>query len=134
MANMSLCVALALSIYCLNDASAYQVPLRARILLQDTVNVASTRIRVADLSSAVSSPGDVQLGEEELKGIINVTSSNEPVMYGAYFLGPSEVAQINHTVSSELVCLLSQFAVLWGPGAVVLVPDSCVSDLCSLCC
>jgi hypothetical protein len=129
---MSLCVALALSMYCLIDASAYQVPLRARSLL--TVKVASTRIRVADLSSAVSSPVDVQLGEEELEGIINVTSSNKPVMYGAYFLGPSEVAQINQTVSSELVCVLSQFSVLWVLGAVVLVPGSCVSDPCFLCC
>jgi hypothetical protein len=109
---MSHCIALALSMCSLIEARSSDVPLPARSLLQDTDNVASTRIRVADLGTAIWSSGDVQLGEEELKGKINVTSSSEPVMYGAYYLGPSEVAQIDHTIRTELVCFLRPYAVL----------------------
>jgi hypothetical protein len=80
-----------------------QAPFRARSLLQDTGtdHVAPARIRVADLETARAMSGDVQLRELELEGIVNVTYSNKPVMYGAYYLGPSEVAQINHTISTE---------------------------------
>jgi hypothetical protein len=71
-----------------------------------TVDTIGSRIRVADFKSVLRSAGDVDIGERELAGSINVTSSDVPVLYGAYYLGPDEVAQINHTIATELVCCL----------------------------
>jgi hypothetical protein len=104
MASIRLCVALALSVCCGVDGRAYQVTLPGRSLLQSTVNTVAARIRVVNFASVLNSSGDVKVDEEELQGSINVTSSDEPVLYGAYFLGPSQVAQINHTIATERVC------------------------------
>jgi hypothetical protein len=106
MASTLLCVALAFVLWCLGDARSYQVsyPAIARRLHQETVDTVGARIRVADFKSVLRSSGDKLLDEKELAGSINVTSSDVTVLYGAYYLGQDEVAQINHTIATELVC------------------------------
>jgi hypothetical protein len=63
-------------------------------------------VRVANFTAIIDVAGDALVPEQELTGRINVTPSDMPVLYGAYYLGPDEVAQINHTIASEMVrCL-----------------------------
>jgi hypothetical protein len=134
MTSIIVYLAQALMSWCLVDARSYQVSYPARRLQQETANVVGAKIRVADFASVLRSSGDVVLSETELAGRINVTSSAEPVLYGAYYLGPDQVAQINHTISTELVCLLhllcawelrSIFTADWSPRAYVRLPLIC---------
>jgi hypothetical protein len=99
-------LALALMLWRLGDARSSQVSYPPRRLHQETVNAIVAKIRVADFASVARASGDALLSERELAGRVNVTSSDEPVLYGAYYLGPGQVAQINHTIATELVCYL----------------------------
>jgi hypothetical protein len=89
MASFILCVVLSFILWWLGDARANQVggvTAPGRRLLQGTVNTVAARIRVVNFEVIVSSAGDAWVEEEELQGSINVTSSTEPVLYGAYYL------------------------------------------------
>lgn len=86
--------------------------------LQQNGPQSATKVRVVDFAT-LKTNGDQRVGEKELKGRINVTDSTEPVQYGAYFLGPDQVAQLNHTIATELVRLAPPSLVcvhFWLPG------------------
>jgi hypothetical protein len=103
MLRIGLCVALGLGVVCVVDGLDSQVPMQGRSLLQGNETTVPAKIRVANLTNVLNTTGDVLLDEQELQGSIDVTSSSEPVLYGTYFLGPSELAEINHTIATELV-------------------------------
>jgi hypothetical protein len=100
-----LCLARVFIVPGLVDARSDEILAPARSLLQDTPNIVAS-LRVANLTTIIDVAGDALVPEQELTGRINVTPSDMPVLYGAYNLGPDEVAQINHTIASELVCCL----------------------------
>jgi hypothetical protein len=112
MTSIIFCLAQALMLWCLGDARSSQLSYPARRLHQETVNAVGAKIRVADFASVARRSGDALLSERELAGRVNVTSADEPaaVLYGAYYLGPSQVAQINHTIATELVRFLRLLA------------------------
>jgi hypothetical protein len=105
MSSIILFLPLVFSVSCLVAAHSDQISLPGRSLLQDSEKVVAS-VRVANLTSIMNVAGDSLMPEQELKGRINVTSSDVPVLYGAYYLGSDEVAQINHSIASELVCCL----------------------------
>ena len=101
MACASLFVALALALGGVDARGLNRVTLPGRSLQQTDLG-SVTRVRVVNFSS-LPDTNDQDVDETELSGRINVTASNEPVMYGAYYLGPDQVKQINATIASELV-------------------------------
>ena len=101
MACAILFVALALALGGVDARGVNRATLPARRLQHSDLETV-TRVRVANFS-ALSDSNDQEVDETELSGRINVTASNEPVMYGAYYLGPDQVKQINATIASELV-------------------------------
>jgi hypothetical protein len=103
--HLTVALALALAVLCVVDGRDSQVTMHSRSLLQNSANEEVATLRVANFATLIddSSNSDVIVDEKELRGTITVTPSTEPVLYGAYFLGPSEVAQINHTIATELV-------------------------------
>jgi hypothetical protein len=103
MLRIGLCVALALRVVCVVDGRDSQVSMQGRSLLQGNETTVPAKIRVSNFANALDTIGDVHMDEQELQGSIDVTTSTEPVLYGTYNLGPSELAQINHTIASELV-------------------------------
>jgi hypothetical protein len=120
MFSIILCLARVFIVSCLVDARSDEIPVPARSLLQDTPNIVAS-VRVANLTTIIDVAGDALVPEQELTGRINVTPSDMPVLHGAYFLGPDEVAQINHTIASELVrCLRYLFVRLLTDMHVVL--------------
>ena len=101
MACASLFVALALALGGVDARGLNRVTLPGRSLQQTDLG-SVTRVRVVNFSS-LPDTNDQDVDETELSGRINVTASNEPVMYGAYYLGPDQVKQINATIATELV-------------------------------
>jgi hypothetical protein len=63
----------------------------------------SVPIRVLNFTRLPEQSTDQSVPEDTLQGRINVTESTEPDQYGAWYLGPEQVAQLNHTISTELV-------------------------------
>ena len=82
-------------------ASSAAAPRTGRRLLQTNLESVA-RVRVVNLSTLPDN-NDQDVDETELTGLIVVAPSNEPVQYGAYDLGRYEVAQLNHTIFTELV-------------------------------
>lgn len=106
MSSLRFCILVALCVLGLNDARGANnyneaLQLAGRSLQQETA-VTITRVRMVDFST-LTAENDEILTENELSGKINVTASDEPVMYGAFYLGPSQVEQMDRVISAELV-------------------------------
>ena len=71
-------------------ASPAAAPRTGRRLLQTNLESVA-RVRVVNLAT-LSDDNDQYVDETELTGRINVTDSSESAQYGAYDLGPDEVA------------------------------------------
>ena len=92
------------------DCSRRSVDLSGRRLLQTTLE-STTGVRVVNFFGTEQHlPGTCEgqdVNETELTGRVSLTASDIPVLYGAYYLGPSQVAQLNRAIVAELVRLQS---------------------------
>jgi hypothetical protein len=105
--------------------AGFDVDLRgpsARRLQQKTPSPA-TSIRVVNFGKLGEQNADMLVPEVTLQGRINVTDTTEPVQYGAYYLGPEQVKELNYTIATELVrfgsatAALALFSIPAFPGA-----------------
>lgn len=122
----SLLFALVLGLSGIDARGINQVTLPGRRLQQTNLE-SVTRVRVVNFATLPDS-NDQDVDETELTGRINVTASDKSVMYGAYYLGPDQVRQLNHTIATELVrsyllpdrfCAYFTIAELVFPGAAI---------------
>ena len=122
----SLLFALVLGLSGIDARGINQVTLPGRTLQQTNLQ-SVTRVRVVNFATLPDS-NDQIVDETELKVPINVTASDKSVMFGAYYLGPDQVRQLNYTIATELVrssllpgrfCAYFAIAELVFPGAAI---------------
>jgi hypothetical protein len=88
------------------NARIDQVTLSSRRLLQDTKNIVA-RMHAAKLTTFVDDTGSAVMPEHELLYRSDDTCSTEvPALHGACYLGPDEVAEMEHAIDTQMVCSL----------------------------